>query len=36
MVTSRNTELDEVLSMSYGADDYITKPYNKFKHTVHV
>ena len=28
MVTSKNTEADEVLSMSYGADDYITKPYN--------
>lgn len=28
MVTSRNNEADEVLSMSYGADDYITKPYN--------
>ncbi|MCI8668046.1 MAG: response regulator transcription factor [Lachnospiraceae bacterium] len=28
MVTSRNNETDEVLSMSYGADDYITKPYN--------
>ena len=28
MVTSRNTESDEVLSISYGADDYITKPYN--------
>lgn len=28
MVTSKNTEMDEVLSMSYGADDYITKPYN--------
>ncbi len=28
MVTSRTNELDEVLSMSYGADDYITKPYN--------
>ena len=28
MVTSRNSETDEVLSMSYGADDYITKPYN--------
>lgn len=28
MVTSSNTEVDEVLSMSYGADDYITKPYN--------
>lgn len=28
MVTSRALEVDEVLSMSYGADDYITKPYN--------
>ena len=28
MVTSRTTEADEVLSMSYGADDYITKPYS--------
>ena len=26
--TSRDSEADEVLSMSYGADDYITKPYN--------
>lgn len=28
MLTIRTTEIDEVLSMSYGADDYITKPYN--------
>lgn len=28
MVTSSTSEMDEVLSMSYGADDYITKPYN--------
>ena len=28
MLTSRTSELDEVLSMSYGADDYITKPYS--------
>ncbi len=28
MVTSRNSEADELLSMSFGADDYITKPYN--------
>lgn len=28
MVTSRTSEMDEVLSMSYGAVDYITKPYN--------
>lgn len=28
MVTSRVSEADEVLSMSYGADDYVCKPYN--------
>ena len=28
MVTSKNSETDELLSMSFGADDYITKPYN--------
>ena len=28
MVTSRNSDADEVLSITYGADDYITKPYN--------
>lgn len=28
MVTSRSSEIDEALSISYGADDYITKPYN--------
>lgn len=28
MVTSRATETDEILSISYGADDYITKPYS--------
>ena len=28
MLTSRAGEIDEVLSMSYGADDYVTKPYN--------
>lgn len=28
MVTSKANEIDEVLSYSYGADDYITKPYN--------
>lgn len=28
MLTSKNTETDEVLSITYGADDYITKPYN--------
>lgn len=28
MVTSKDSEVDEILAMSYGADDYITKPYN--------
>lgn len=28
MVTSINSETEEALSISYGADDYITKPYN--------
>lgn len=28
MLTSRTAEIDEVLSMSFGADDFITKPYN--------
>ncbi len=28
MVTSNNSETDEALSIAYGADDYITKPYN--------
>ncbi len=28
MLTSRAGDMDEVVSMSYGADDYITKPYN--------
>lgn len=28
MVTSRNTEIDELISLNYGADQYVTKPYN--------
>ncbi len=28
MVTSLSSEMDEALSLSYGADDYVTKPYN--------
>lgn len=28
MITSKNTEMDEVLCMTYGADDFIAKPYN--------
>ncbi|WP_297438362.1 response regulator transcription factor [uncultured Clostridium sp.] len=28
VVTSRNSELDELMSMNLGADDFVTKPYN--------
>lgn len=28
IVTSRESEIDELLSINYGADHYITKPYN--------
>lgn len=28
IMTSKNTEMDEVLCMTYGADDFIAKPYN--------
>ena len=29
IVTSRDSEMDELMSMNLGADDFITKPYNK-------
>ncbi|MGL5576152.1 MAG: response regulator transcription factor [Sarcina sp.] len=28
VVTSRNSEIDELMSMNLGADDFVTKPYN--------
>lgn len=28
MITSIDSELDELISLNYGADDYITKPFN--------
>ena len=28
MVTSRDNDIDELLSLNYGADQYVTKPYN--------
>ena len=28
MMTSRDSDMDELLSMSFGADDYVTKPFN--------
>ena len=36
MVTSRANEMDEVLAMSYGADNYITKPYNPTALLLHI
>lgn len=28
IVTSRNSDMDEIMSMNLGADDFVTKPYN--------
>mgnify|MGYP001084916857 CR=1 FL=1 len=28
MITSRENDIDELISINYGADDYITKPFN--------
>lgn len=28
IITSKNTEMDELISINYGADDFITKPFN--------
>lgn len=28
IITSRDSELDELLSLNYGADNYVTKPFN--------
>ena len=28
IVTSRNNEMDELICINYGADDFVTKPYN--------
>lgn len=36
MVTSRNTDMDELLSMSFGADDFIAKPYNPSVLLLHI
>lgn len=36
MVTSRNTEMDEVLCLSFGADDFIAKPYNPSVLLLHI
>lgn len=36
IVTSKNTEMDEVVCMSLGADDFITKPYNPALLLLHI
>lgn len=36
MVTSQNTDMDELLCMSFGADDFVTKPYNPSILLLHV
>lgn len=36
IVTSKNTEMDEVICMTYGADDFITKPYNPALLLLHI
>ena len=28
IITSKNNEIDELISMNYGADDFVTKPFN--------
>lgn len=28
MITSKNTDLDEIISINFGADDFLTKPFN--------
>lgn len=28
MITSRENEIDEIISLNYGADNYVTKPFN--------
>ena len=36
IVTSRDTEMDELICMSIGADDFITKPYNTTLLLLHI
>ena len=36
VVTSRNHEMDELMSMNLGADDFITKPYNTHVLLAHI
>lgn len=36
IVTSRSTEMDELMSLNLGADDFITKPYNSHILLAHI
>lgn len=36
MLTSKNTEMDEMLCLSFGADDFVAKPYNPSMLLLHI
>ncbi len=36
IVTSRNADMDELMSLNFGADDFITKPYNSHILLAHI
>ena len=36
VVTSRSTEMDEVMCMTFGADDFVSKPYSSYVLLAHV
>lgn len=36
MLTSQNTEMDEMLCLSFGADDFVAKPYNPSMLLLHI
>ena len=36
IVTSKDTEMDELICMTYGADDFVSKPYNPALLLLHI
>lgn len=36
VVTSRDSDMDELMAMNFGADDFITKPYNTYILLAHI
>ena len=36
IVTSKDTEMDELICMTYGADDFVSKPYNSALLLLHI